>query len=434
MSEPAAAVAPCIAVPESAPELSERLREYGGEPVGLDLTPAPAEWGVALVREWVADAAHLELLSRGADALLIPDGPPERLSGLLAAALRANVPAVLDVPAGGVPSPFTVTLTALGLAPLTADKGSPAEVAVEVGRSGKPNARRLISSFSLANALRVGVSVGGGPETILHLAALGREAGVAGCARMLRVLVPETPVLSEPDSRWFRARGVPGLLARLSGDLHHAPTVAGRLKESLPEPDEDPDEELEGSLGLTGSRLVLVEGRASATETSCRRMPGVEEVHGECRVFWSEKEAVGAVESGSLEDGQIAVVGGCGQRGTPGLQRLDLLAGALRESGIAAPVFTDGLSPDGAGGVWASPVWPEAAAGGVLSRLQDGDELRLDLVEERIRVSVSADEMEDRAPGARFGRSSGELGYGARYSAGHKSPLEGGGFDPAEGG
>lgn len=437
---------PRIAVPEDSPDLIQAVREAGGEAVGIPETSAPPEWGVALVREWLADSAHLWLLSTGAQALLMPDGPPERLAGMLAAALRAEIPAVLDAPLGGpyarehasgAPAPFSASLAALGLVPFSAEEAlSPIETAVELGSAGKPTARRLVSSFSLANALRAGLSLGAGPETVLHLAALGRESGVAGCARMLRVLIPETPVLAEPDSGWFRERGVPGLLTRISGDLHHAPTVAGRLKTSLPEALEDaedaeePGEEATGE--YAGSRLVLVEGRASATEVPCRQMPGVEDVRGECRVFWSEKEAVSAVENGALAEGQILVVGGCGGRGTPGLRRLDLLAGALRDAGLETlPVFTDGLAPDGARGVWASPVSPEAAGGGVLARLRDGDSLRLDLVGERIRANVSAEEMEERAPGARFGRRGGEMGYAARYAAGHLGPLEGGGFDAA---
>lgn len=365
----------------------------------------------------------------------MPDGPPERLVGLVTAALRAEIPAVLDAPLGGPfgedPTPFSACLASLGLVPFSSEgAGSPAQTAVEIGRSRGPTAYRLVSSFSLANALRAGLSLGGGFQTVLHLAALGQEGGVAGCVRMMRVLIPEAPVLAEPGSEWFQRRGVPGLLAHISGDLHHAPTVSGRLKSSLPEALEDSGDEESG--GHAGSRLALVKGRASATEAPCRQMPGVEDVRGECRVFWSEKEAVSAVENEALEEGQIAVVGGCGPRGAPGLWRLDRLAQALRESGIdGVPIFTDGLAPDGARGVWASPVWPEAAGGGVISRLQDGDSLRLDLAGERIRANVSAEEVEDRAPGARFGRRGGEMGYAARYVAGHLSPIEGGGFGTA---
>ncbi len=423
---------PTIAAPDNAPELPDAIREAGGEPALISFPAAPLEWGVALVREWISDAAHLELLNSGADAILLPDAPPEELAGHLSAALRAGVPAVLSVDPSRALSPFPAALATLGLAPMSGES-APAEVAAELGRTGRPAARRLVSSFSLANALRAGLSIGGGPEIILHLAALGKEAGVAGCARMLRVPVPATPVIAESDSRRFAERGLPGLLARISEDLHHAPTVDGRLKQLLPEPDEETGENLAGSRGHAGSRLVLVEGRASATEAPCRQMPDVEEVYGECRVFWSEKEAVSALENEALEEGQILVVGGCGQRGAPGLKRLDALAEALRDSGPKEiTVFTDGLAPEWASGVWASPVFPEAAAGGVLARLQDGDRVRLDLAERRVRVSVSAEEMEDPAPGARFGRRGAQLGYASRYAYDHMKPLEGGGFSPPE--
>jgi dihydroxy-acid dehydratase len=175
------------------------------------------------------------------------------------------------------------------------------------------------------------------------------------------------------------------------------------------------------------SRLVFVQGRASGTEAICRTF-GEEEVSGECRVFDSRTEAAGAVEADKVAAGELLVVGGCGPRGGPGLLRLDLLAQALRESGLEemVPVITDGLPPRDTKGTWISLFSPEAATGGVIGQLRDGDALRIDLAGGRIRTGVQADEMECREP-YKIPDPDG-AGYTARYARSALPSLEGAGF------
>jgi dihydroxy-acid dehydratase len=134
------------------------------------------------------------------------------------------------------------------------------------------------------------------------------------------------------------------------------------------------------------------------------------------------------VEGGALEPDSLLVVRGCGPRGGPGLPRLERLARALRESGLeeSVAVVTDGLPPKEARGTWVSLVSPEAAAGGVIGQLRDGDTLRIDLEEGRIRTGVKADEMEGRDP-YEFPDPAG-AGYTDRYSRSAQPALEGAGF------
>lgn len=172
--------------------------------------------------------------------------------------------------------------------------------------------------------------------------------------------------------------------------------------------------------------MVFVRGRASGTEAVCRVSGKVSEISGECRVFYSEEDAAQAV----VEDGlcsSLLVVGGYGPRGGPGLTRLDHLGDALEEAGISesATVLTDGLAPEGAG-PWISLASPEAAADGVIGRLRDGDILKIDLGEGRIRTRVSAQEFELRA--AYEGSSPSGYGYEARYVRLALPALEGAGF------
>ncbi len=389
---------------------TDLVREAGREPVLLGLPGMRPAGGIALHREWVADWTQITSSGKDLDALLVSAPEPAELAGLLVAALRLDLPAVVAAPLAGS---FAVALAALGFAPLTKD---PAEVTVEVAREGGPRSRELVGSFSLANALRAGLSLGSGPELLVHLAAIAREAGEAGFSQMIYVLAPESPTVTTSRTSWFEKHGVAGLFAYLDLDLHDTPTVAGRLKEALPPAPPTP--------GAAGSRLVFVRGRASGTEAICRT--DKVEVSGLCRFYASEEAAVQAVSIGAVAPDDLLVVGGCGSRGGPGLLRLDRLGRALGDAGLLLPVLTDGLSPESVAGTWASLMAPEAAAGGIIGRLRDGDPLRLDIEGGLIRTSVKADEFGRRKPFTT--PASSDFGYAARYARTALPALDGAGF------
>ena len=377
-----------------------------------ELLGASPGGGVALQREWVADQAEAFCSAGGADTLLVGPCAPEYFMGCVLAALRLDLPMVA---VGDGVTPFDVVPHALGLAPPGKD---PVEIVLGMARSGGPRARRFVDNFSLANALRAGLAAGVGPGLLVHLAALAREAGVSGFSRMIRVIAPECPVIIGPE--WLREHGSAGLLAALGTTLHDTPTVAGRLKEDLPPAPQPPSVE--------PGRLFFPRGRASGTEVVCQAAASTEEVSGECRVFSSEAAAIRAVEEGEIAEGQLLVVAGQGVRGGPGLLALNGLDEALAEAGVDVPVVTDGVAPDRphTEAPWVSLFSPEAAAGGAIGLLRDGDTLRFDLVEGRIRTGVSADDLESREPfealtGPRFG-------YAARYARSALPALEGAGF------
>ena len=407
--------APRIGILTDGPShLSDSVREAGGEPVAFSPPPEHPVGGVALAREWVADAAQVACVHGNFGALLVAAETPECLAGFVISALRLNLPAV------AVPDPFSrfsAALSGLGLAPLAAN---PAEVVVGLAKSDGPHARGLIGEFSLANALRVGVSAGGGMEGIIHLSAIAREAESTGFPNMIRVLAPETTILAEPGSEWFTEHGTSGLIAHLGDAIHDAPTVEGQLLETLPPAPPDPPP--------IKSRLTLVRGRASGAEALCRSC-GEAEISGEVRFFRSEKPAVRALEEGRVAPGSLLVVGGSGPRGGPGLLRLNRVANVLEQEGWTEefPVLTDGLAPDGAGGTWISLFTPETTEGGILSRLRDGDPLRIDLEEGRLRAGIPAEEISKRTARRIPGR--GGAGYAVRYARSALPALEGAGFE-----
>lgn len=398
--------APVVGVPFSRPSgLPDAVLAAGAEPAPLRLPEARPPGGVALAREWTADVAQVLCAGAGLDALLLGSESPEELFGMLLAAARLDLPAVCAPPPN---TPLAAAVAALGLAP-------PSEDAVEVARGlateGGPRPGALLDNFSLANALRVWVAAGGGPELLVHLSALALERGVVGFPQMARVLAPETPA---SDPAWTRENGTPALLASLGDGLHDVPTVAGRLAEGLPPVPARPEHH----------RLLFVSARASGAEVVCRVPAGVREISGACRVFGSEEAAVGALRAGEVADGAVLIVNGCGPRGGPGLLRLDALGAALGERDDHPPVVTDGLPPADASGTWACVFAPEAAHGGVTGRLRDGDALRIPFEEGRIRTGAGdLAKREPYEPRARAG-----AGYAARYARAALPGLEGAGF------
>ncbi len=378
----------------------------------FDLLEARPGGGVALVREWIADTTEVLLGSEKPDALLIDSVDPAELIGLFLAALRLDLPTVV----ARRDNAYTAALMALGAVPL---KGDAAETAIAIAANREPRLGELVGNFSLANALRTGLSMGGGPELMVHFSAVAREGDISGFSQMLRVLTPETPEIAHPDSKWFQEQGIERLFAHLDDDLHDVPTVTGWLKDSLPSAPPPPEESF---------RLVFVEGKASRSEAICRAPVGTEEVAGECRIFLSEKEAAQTVRDGDIEPGNLVVVGGYGPRGGPGLLKLGALEQALQEAGLAenVPVLTDGLPPDGASGTWISLMTREAAAGGMIGRLRDGDVLRMDLREGRIRAGVRPSEMRSREPYESTDNL--EAGYTGRYVRSARNSFDGAGF------
>ena len=402
--------APAVGIPFFEPSAHpDAVSAAGADPVPLRLPAARPPGGVALAREWTADATEISCAEANLDTLLLASERPEELFGMLLAAVRLDLPTVCAAPPG---TPLAATVAALGFGPLSGDTAG--VVAAGIAPDGGPRPGELLDNFSLANALRAGVAAGGGPELLVHLSALAREAGVVGFPQMVRVLAPETPA---SDPAWTREYGVPALLASLGDGLHDVSTVAGRLREGLPPAPVASEEH---------HRLLFVRARASGAEVVCRVPAGAGDVTGECRVFGSEVAAVGAVRAGEVPDGAVLVVDRCGPRGGAGLLRLDALGEAVREAGLRVPIVTDGLPPVGAEGTWASLFAPEAAMGGVIGRLRDGDPLRISLEESRIRTGVGARELAEREPRALPDRAG--AGYAARYARTALPGLEGAGF------
>lgn len=428
MSENTAETLRVAIVSPDASGLAKSVRGEGIETVGYGAPFYPEGWGVALVREWVADSLEMDLLAGDSppDALVFEADSPAELAGIIIAAVRLNLPSVCVVPPKTV---FTAAVAAIGFTPL--DEGaSLREVLYAIQPERSLRARRMVDSFSLANALRVALSLGAGAETFVHLAAIGREAEVVGFPRMARVLTPETPAVTNPGSEWFAAYGLPGVLGHIGDALRDSKTVSGTLGSHAVEADENPPME---------SSCDFVKARASGAEVLCRVPYGVEEISGRCRVFDSEDAAIEGLdkvlnepddpEANDDPEPLVFVVRGCGTSAVPGLLPLDGLAAAIRSLGLAGrvSVLTDGLAPDDAPGSWASMFSPEAVSGGVIGRLTNDDLLKIDLLEGRILTSVTTEDISRRRTFRKPNQKK-LPAYARRYAKNNLPPTEGATF------
>jgi len=280
--------------------------------------------------------------------------------------------------------------------------------------------RDIVTPDAIDNAVALDVAMGGSTNTVLHVLALAHEAEVDYPLARFNAVAERTPHLAKISPAWdgnrqwhmqdvHAAGGIPAILAELArkpGTLHlHARTVTGQtIGESLAgvtntnpaciRPLDNPHSErgalavLFGSLAPLGA--VIKVGAVSQHEMVFR---------GPARVFDSEEAATAAALDGHISAGDVIVVRNEGPRGGPGMREMLALTSLLKGMPIGESValITDGRFSGGTRGLCIGHVSPEAAEGGPIALVQDGDIISMDLAARRMDLEVSAEELERRA-------------------------------------
>jgi dihydroxy-acid dehydratase len=304
-------------------------------------------------------------------------------------------------------------LAAIGAGEVPATAADKPRVAREAGamvmalvQDGR-NARQFITQTSLRNAIALVAATGGSTNAVLHLLAIAREAGVPLAIDEFDTIAARTPVLADlkPGGRYaavdlYAAGGV-GLLLRRMFEAHlieDAPTVSGKTLRA----EADAARETAGQqvicsvaapLKARGGFAIL---RGSLAPDGCVvKLAGHErELHdGPARVFDCEEDAYAAVAAGSIAAGDVLVIRNEGPRGGPGMREMLQVTGALVGAGLADSValITDGRFSGATHGFMVGHVCPEAAAGGPIARLRDGDPIRIDVAARRLDVLAEVD-------------------------------------------
>jgi len=301
---------------------------------------------------------------------------------------------------------------------------------------------RVITRDSLENAVACACASGGSTNVVLHLIALAREAGIELGMDDFERISRQTPLLADlkPGGRFvatdlYAAGGVPLILKRLAeaGMLHgDAITVSGRtIGEEAEAASEAQGQEVVRPLAdplKPEGGLAILHGNL-APEGAVVKLAGTERKKqvGPARVFESEEECFRAVKDGAIRAGDIVVIRNEGPVGGPGMREMLQVTAAIVGEGLGEEValLTDGRFSGATRGLMAGHVAPEAAKGGPIAAIREGDEISLDVEARRIDVALSDAEIAARVAGYESPPSPFGRGVMAKYAAGVSSAAHG---------
>ena len=279
--------------------------------------------------------------------------------------------------------------------------------------------RDIVTGEAIDNAMALDVAMGGSTNTVLHVLALAREAGLEYPVGRFNDVAERTPHLAKVSPAWDGGRqwhmqdvhaagGVPAILKELSGKpdvlFLDAPTVTGKtLRENL-EAVENLNPEcirpLSRPHSASGALSVLFGNLAP--QGAVIKVGAVDQhqmtFRGPVRAFDCEEDAIAALRAGGIVDGDVVVVRHEGPRGGPGMREMLALTSMLKGMplGDHVALVTDGRFSGGSRGLSIGHVAPEAAEGGAIALLRDGDVVRIDLPNRTVDVELPTDELARR--------------------------------------
>ena len=274
--------------------------------------------------------------------------------------------------------------------------------------------RDIITTQSLENAIAVVMAFGGSTNAVLHLLAIAHEAKVDLTMHDFHRIGSKVPLLADvkPFGRYVmsdvdKVGGVPVILRALfdagliNGDCL---TVTGKtMKENLeeinsPDPDGQILHAVENAIGSVGGITIL--GGSLAPEGAVVKSAGipVDVFEGPAKVFDRERTAMDALESGDIQKGDVVIIRWEGPKGGPGMREMLMITGAIKGAGLGKDVLliTDGRFSGGTTGLCVGHVAPEAADGGPIGLVQNGDLVRIDIPNRTLDLLVDEAELAAR--------------------------------------
>ena len=313
---------------------------------------------------------------------------------------------------------------------------------MDLVRTGR-RPRQIMTRAALENGIASVAASGGSTNAVLHLLAIAREAGVDITIDDFDRISAVTPLLADlkPGGRFvatdlYRAGGSRLLASRLheAGVLRpDQVTVTGRtIGEEARSAAEAPDQEVvrpvSDPITPTGG-LVILKGNLAPDGCVVKVAGGYGDRRhrGPARVFDGEEACFEAVERGALQAGDVVVIRYEGPRGGPGMREMLAVTAAIVGAGLGDSValLTDGRFSGATRGLMAGHVAPEAARGGPIAALRDGDVIVFDLQARELRVELDEAEMTERMRGWKAPPPRYATGVMAKYSRLVGSAAEG---------
>ena len=294
--------------------------------------------------------------------------------------------------------------------------------------------KEILTHAAFENAIAGVASSGGSTNAVLHLLAIAREADVPLEIDDFQRVSERTPLLADlkPAGRFVavdmdNAGGIPLLAKRLlDGKLVDGsqPTVTGRtFAEEAQDAKETAGQEviapIDRPLKKTGG-LVILKGNLAPEGCVVKTTGHEPDTHqGPARVFESEEDVMAAVTGKQIKAGDVVVIRNEGPRGGPGMREMLSVTAAIVGEGLGQSValLTDGRFSGATRGLMAGHVSPEAALGGPIAAIHEGDTIHIDVAKRKIEVEIDASELQRRlkewkAPALRYPN-----GVFAKYAA-----------------
>jgi dihydroxy-acid dehydratase len=284
------------------------------------------------------------------------------------------------------------------------------EKIVELVRKGV-KARDIMTKEAFRNAIRVDLALGGSTNTVLHLPAIAHEAGIPFDIKLFDQLSRVTPKICSmrPGGKYLMedlhyAGGIPGVLNRLIDSLESSPTVLGvDIKEIAASGrvwDEDVIRPVTNPYSKEGGIAILY-GNLAPEGAVVKQGALSEKMRvftGTARVFECEEDAMRAVMEGRIKAGDVIVIRYEGPKGGPGMREMLAVTAAVMGMGLGESValITDGRFSGGTHGPCIGHISPEAAQGGPIGVVKEGDKIHINIPERKLELLISQEELQRR--------------------------------------
>jgi dihydroxy-acid dehydratase len=289
----------------------------------------------------------------------------------------------------------------------------------------------FVNKKALENAILIDMALGGSTNTVLHLMAIAQEAKVVLKLRDFDRISRHTPNICklEPAGDYFmedldRAGAIPGVLKRFIDKLHDNLTVSGqKIKEIAHKAVIYNDEvirPLDNPYGKEGGIAILYGNLApqGAVVKQSALDPQMLKFEGSACVFNSEEEAMQAILGAKVKKQMVVVIRYEGPRGGPGMREMLSPTSAIVGMGLhrSVALITDGRFSGGTKGPCIGHISPEAALGGLIAYIKNGDRISIDIPRRKIELKVSSSEIEKRKKTMKILLPKVKEGYLLRYA------------------
>lgn len=291
--------------------------------------------------------------------------------------------------------------------------------------------RTIMTPKAFENAIKVDMALGGSTNTVLHLMAIAHEAGVDLKLDAFDKISRTTPHITDlrPGGEYFMedleyAGGVPACMRRLRQTLHNVHTVSGKsiiqIAAEAKITNDDVVRSVRNPYHKEGGIFILKGNLApdgAVVKQSAISKKGLR-FKGNARVFDSEEKAMNAIMGRRIQKGECIVIRYEGPKGGPGMREMLSPTAAIAGIGLGEDValITDGRFSGGTRGISVGHISPEAASGGVIAVVKDGDEITIDVNKRTINIKLSSAEIDERFASLKEQEPKISEGYLARYA------------------